>query len=242
MSRPGTLEVRGLTKTYEVSGRTVCALRNVSFSLEAGATMAVTGYSGSGKSTLLGLLGGLDRPTSGDVYLEGIQYSTQSEGQLGALRRRKIGFVFQTFNLLPALTAAENVLLAARISGLPRREATARTRDLLERVGMSERAGHRPAELSGGEQQRVAIARSLVPRPILLLADEPTGDLDSENGRVVSDLLFELTRVHGSICVMATHNLELASRAGASLVLRDGAILEAELSRTMTPAHSRAEG
>jgi putative ABC transport system ATP-binding protein len=232
MSSSVVLEVSELTRTYHVSGKTVHALRQVSFSLEAGATMSVTGYSGSGKSTLLGLLGGLDRPTSGDVFLEGIQYSKQSEERLGALRRKKIGFVFQTFNLLPALTAEENVFLAARISGLRRREAVARTRDLLERVGMADRARHRPSQLSGGEQQRVAIARALVSRPVLLLADEPTGDLDSENGRIVSDVLFELSRVHGGICIMATHNLELAGRADVGLALRDGAILGAEIRRT----------
>ncbi len=218
------LQVRGLSKTYRVGQRSVEALKNVSFALPAGKSMSVTGYSGSGKSTLLGLLGGLDRPSAGEILFQGRSLTNLSEAELTALRRRSVGFVFQTFNLLPALTAFENVLLAARLSGMTAREASTRTKRLLEAVGMSDRMAHYPSELSGGEQQRVGVARALIPGPALVLADEPTGDLDSENGKVVADLLLGLCLSHGSCCIIATHNLELATRTDFTIRLKDGSI------------------
>ncbi len=230
MTEGALLEASHLAKVYRLGGRTIDALRDVSLSVLPGQVIAVTGYSGSGKSTLLGVLGGLDRPTSGEITFAGKAYGAMTETQLGVLRRKEIAFIFQSFNLLPALSAFENVLLSARISGLPWRQARLRTDELLERVGMSERRSHRPAQLSGGEEQRVAIARALVSRPSLLLADEPTGDLDSANGAVVTDLLLELCRTNGSSCVVATHNLELAGRADVNLALKDGALLDGGLS------------
>lgn len=218
------LEVRGLSKTYRIGGKEVTALKDVSFELGAGRSLSVTGYSGSGKSTLLGLIGGLDRPTSGDVAVGRVSYRTLSEDGLTGLRRTKIGFVFQTFNLFPALSAYENVYLSARVAGMPKTAARERSRELLGVVGMGERLNHKPSQLSGGEQQRVAVARALVFGPSLLLADEPTGDLDSRNGEVVADLIFRLCGDHGSSCVFATHNLELAARADETMALRDGSV------------------
>jgi len=220
------LRVEGVYKEYRLARRTIPALQNVSFELPAGASLAVTGYSGCGKSTLLALVGGLDRPTAGDIVLDGVRYSSLSEAEITQLRRKTIGFIFQTFNLFPALTARENVLLAARVAGIPRREAAERTAALLGAVGMAGRAQHKPAQLSGGEQQRVAVARALVFQPRLLLADEPTGDLDSGNGEVVADLIFGLCRDFGSTCILATHNLELAGRAARRIGLKDGSITE----------------
>ncbi len=222
MPEASSLMVKGLTKTYQLGGKVITAVKNVSFSLERGECLAVTGYSGSGKSTLLGLIGGLDRPTSGDVVLDGVAYSALSERRLSALRRKTIGFVFQTFNLFPSLTAYENIQLAGRIAGLSSAEASKRANSLLEKVGLEGRARHRPPQLSGGEQQRVAVARALVFQPRLLLADEPTGDLDSQNGDVVADLMFSLCRDYHSTCILATHNLDLARLADRRLALRDG--------------------
>ncbi len=216
------LEAVSLRKDYNLGGRTVSALRGVSFTLPAGKSLSITGYSGSGKSTLLGLLGGLDRPTSGDVILDGASFAAMSEVEITRLRRQRIGFVFQTFNLFPALSAIENVLLSARVAGLPKSEAKARSGDVLAAVGMADRARHKPGQLSGGEQQRVAVARALVYRPALLLADEPTGDLDTTNAGVVSDLIFNLCRENGSTCVYATHNLDLAARADFTVSMKDG--------------------
>lgn len=223
------LRAVSLAKEYSLGGRNVVALRGVSLDLPAGKSLSVTGYSGSGKSTLLGLLGGLDRPTSGNVVLDGVSFASLSEAGLTELRRRRIGFVFQTFNLFPALTALENVQLSARIAGLPKKQAKERSHDLLAAVGMAERARHRPSQLSGGEQQRVAVARALVYTPQLLLADEPTGDLDSVNADVVTDLVFRLCRENGSTCVFATHNLDLASRADFTVSMKDGAFDEGGL-------------
>lgn len=224
MSSQTLLGVDSLCKSYQVGQSEVHALNNVSFALPTGTSMSITGYSGSGKSTLLGIVGGLDRPTSGDVQLAGQSYGKMSEAELAALRRTKIGFVFQTFNLLPALTAFENVYLSARLAGLRHSEARSRASSLLQAVGIAARSEHRPNQLSGGEQQRVAIARALVTRPLLLLADEPTGDLDSQNGAVVADLILELSQNQESGCIIVTHNAELAARTVSTIALRDGAI------------------
>lgn len=224
MSSQTLLEVDSLCKSYQVGQSEVHALNNVSFALPTGTSMSITGYSGSGKSTLLGIVGGLDRPTSGDVQLAGQAYGKMSEAELAALRRTKIGFVFQTFNLLPALTAFENVYLSARLAGLRHSEARSRASSLLQAVGIAARSEHRPNQLSGGEQQRVAIARALVTRPLLLLADEPTGDLDSQNGAVVADLILELSQNQESGCIIVTHNAELAARTVSTIALKDGAI------------------
>jgi putative ABC transport system ATP-binding protein len=224
-SRP-FISVEAVSKEYRLAGRTVTALQDVSFEVPTGGSLVVTGYSGCGKSTLLGLLGALDRPSAGDIALDGVRYSSLNEAEMTRLRRKTVGFVFQTFNLFPALTAEENVLLAARIAGVPRHDAAKQTAALLEATGMTARARHRPPQLSGGEQQRVAVARALVFRPRLLLADEPTGDLDSRNGELVADLIFGLCRDSGSTCVLATHNLDVARRASQRIALKDGSIVE----------------
>ncbi len=241
MSRPVHLRASSLCKRYQVGNQSIHALRDVTFEVPPGKTLAVTGYSGSGKSTLLSLLGGLDRPTSGDVIFGNISLTSLSEPEITDLRRRSIGFVFQTFNLFPALTAYENVLLSGRIAGLTHSEASRRAKDILERIGMSARAKHRPGQLSGGEQQRVAIARALVFRPALLLADEPTGDLDSKNGRIVADLIFGLCREFRSTCVFATHNLGLAERADGSLSLKDGRVVEYRVPWESSQAYTEPE-
>jgi len=218
------LVARGLSKSYRVGQKLVVALKNVDIALAAGKSLSVVGYSGSGKSTLLGLLGGLDRPSAGDVVFQGRSLKGMSEAELTDLRRRSIGFVFQTFNLLPALTAFENVFLAARHSGLSAKEASSRSRQLLAAVDMSRRMTHYPSQLSGGEQQRVGVARAMAPGPVLVLADEPTGDLDSKNGKLVADLLLGLCSSRGSCCVIATHNPELAARTDFTIRLKDGSI------------------
>ncbi len=218
------LRVTSLTKTYHVGPRPVSALRDVSLELDYGQSLSVTGYSGSGKSTLLGLIGGLERPTSGEIEFKGRRYSGLSEAELTVLRRKDIGFVFQTFNLIPGLSAFDNIFLCCRLAGQSRPQAGQRSRELLEVLGMGDRAGHLPSQLSGGEQQRVAVARSLASRPALLIADEPTGDLDSDNGRVVADLILGLCKENGSSCVIATHNLELAGRTDRNIALKDGCV------------------
>lgn len=225
MSSQVLLGVDSLCKSFRVGQSEVHALNSVTFTLSAGTSMSITGYSGSGKSTLLGIVGGLDRPTSGDVQLAGQSYKRMSEAELADLRRTKIGFVFQTFNLLPALTAYENVYLSARLAGLRHGEARSRANGLLQTVGIAGRSEHRPNQLSGGEQQRVAIARALVTKPLLLLADEPTGDLDTQNGAVVADLLLELSQNQESGCIIVTHNPELAARTDSTIALRDGTVV-----------------
>ncbi len=201
-------------------------LRGVSLELAAGEFVALVGPSGAGKSTLLHLLGGLDMPDSGtiELWLDGrcYRYGELPDGERARLRNRAIGFIFQAYHLLPELTALENVMVPALLAGLSWKQALQRATALLERVGMRHRAEHRPAELSGGEQQRVAIARALVNRPVLVLADEPTGSLDSANAALVLQLLHELQRDFATACILATHSPEVARAAVRQLYLRDG--------------------
>ncbi len=206
------IEVRNLSKTIENPPNRIEILRDI------------RGVSGSGKSTLLGLLAGLDTVTSGQIFLNGIDITNLEEDRLARIRGRTIGFVFQSYQLVPTLTAEENVLLPAELSGInsnPRRRA----RDLLARVGLSERVGHYPVQLSGGEQQRVALARAFITQPSVLLADEPTGNLDSINGRHVLDLLLQLNREEQTTLVLVTHDSYLASHADRILTLQDGRII-----------------
>ncbi len=228
------LQVAHLTKTYRSGTRTLTVLRDVSFSVSEGETCAIVGPSGSGKTTLLGLCAGLDLPTAGRVWLDGQELTVLDEDARAALRNRLVGFVFQTFQLLPTLTALENVMVPAELRG----DRTARRRaiDLLERVGLGDRLHHYPRQLSGGEQQRVALARAFINRPRLLFADEPTGNLDAETGAVVADLLFELNATAGTTLVIVTHNLELARRTGRILHLRAGRIVADELLHATTNA------
>jgi putative ABC transport system ATP-binding protein len=204
----------------------VHAVRGVSLRIDPGQLVALRGRSGSGKTTFLSMVGALDRPTSGTVAVDGELVSDRSEAELIGFRRRKIGFIFQAFGLLPILTAAENVEVPLRLVGADPRERDRRVRDLLERVGLGDRMRHRPHELSGGEQQRVAIARALANRPSLLLADEPTGQLDSQTGRSIMLLLQEVMRTDGLTAIVATHDPTLIDLADRVVELRDGAIAD----------------
>jgi putative ABC transport system ATP-binding protein len=217
------LEVQQLTKTYQSGDRTLTVLRNVSFSLEVGSTLAILGPSGSGKTTLLSLCAGLDRPTSGSVVLSGVCLDPLGEDQRAALRNQSVGFVFQTFQLIPTLTALENVMVPLELRG--ESQANRHARELLERVGLEERLFHYPAQLSGGEQQRVALARAFINRPKILFADEPTGNLDTETSEIVADLLFELNHAAGTTLVLVTHDPEVSERAGRVIRLRGGAVI-----------------
>ena len=216
---PRAVEASGLVKSYRQGGDEIVALRGVDVAVSPGEFLAVTGPSGSGKSTLLHVLGGLDRPDSGDVRIEGAALSALSEEELALLRRRRLGFVLQFFNLLPTLTAAENAAFPLLLDGADR--ALERGAEALEAVGLERRAGHRPAQLSGGEQQRVALARALVTRPAVVMADEPTGNLDSHTGREILDLL-RRTADDGQTIVMVTHDERAGSIADRVVRLVDG--------------------
>jgi putative ABC transport system ATP-binding protein len=215
-----------LQKTYRSGGRPLSALQNVSFRVEPGETVAIVGPSGSGKTTLLGLLAGLDRPTGGRVLLDGTDLGALSEDDRARLRREKIGFVFQSFQLIPTLTARENVAVPLDLAG--HGGGAARADELLERVGLGGRGHHFPAQLSGGEQQRVALARAFIHRPSILFADEPTGNLDAATGARIIELMMELNRELGTTLVLVTHDLDLAGRARRVIRLADGAVVSDE--------------
>jgi len=217
------LQVEHLTKTYQSGSQLLTVLEDVSFSVSEGETCAIVGPSGSGKTTLLGLCAGLDLPTAGKVWLNGYDLTRLDENARAALRNQMVGFVFQTFQLLPTLTALENVMVPAELHG--DRAARQRAIALLKQVGLGDRLHHYPRQLSGGEQQRVALARAFINRPRILFADEPTGNLDAETGAVIEDLLFELNATAGTTLVIVTHNLELAQRTGRILRLRKGRIV-----------------
>jgi len=214
------IDLRGVSKTVDSGGRPLTILHSLDLSIPSGQFIAVVGPSGSGKSTLLGLLAGLDAPSTGTIVVDGIDITTLGEDQLARLRGEKIGFVFQFFHLVPALTAFENILVPMEIA--KRRDAVSRARQLLDEVGLSDRGHHYPSQLSGGEQQRVAIARALANDPPIVLADEPTGNLDSSTGRHIIELLLAVRRTRRSTLVLVTHDAELAALADAQLVLRDG--------------------
>jgi putative ABC transport system ATP-binding protein len=215
------LRTEGLRKTFEAETAPVAALRGVDLALGRGEFTAVMGRSGSGKSTLLNLIAGLDVPTAGEVFVDGIPLSRRSESQLARIRREHIGFVFQFHNLLSAMTAREQVALAAALTGIPRREAEERARDLLELLGLRERAEELPAVLSGGERQRLAIARALANRPTVLLADEPTGALDSDSGQDVLEL-FRRLHAGGQTILLVTHDAAVAAAADRIVHMTDG--------------------
>ena len=215
-----------LGRTYQLGAEEIVALQDVNMEVYAGQFIAVVGRSGSGKTTLLNLLAGLDMPSMGSVTFGEKDLAEMTENELTEMRRHKIGFVFQSFGLLPLLSAFENVELPLRISSVGAREREKRTSKALEMVGLSARSNHRPYELSGGEQQRVAIARSMVNRPPLLLADEPTGELDSTNARAIFGLFAEMVRTQGISVVAATHDSALLAMADQVLEMRDGAIVD----------------
>jgi putative ABC transport system ATP-binding protein len=218
------IELRQVSKTVPSGGRALTILHPIDLMVPAGQRLAIVGPSGSGKSTLLGLMAGLDATSTGSVWIDGTDITRLTEDALAKLRGAKIGFVFQFFHLMPSLTAFENVLVPMELAG--RRGAIDRARALLAEVGLSDRGHHYPSQLSGGEQQRVALARALANEPPILMADEPTGNLDSVNGRHVMDLLFEVNRTRGTTLVLVTHDRELASRADAQIVLRDGRVVQ----------------
>ncbi|HEX5110376.1 MAG TPA: ABC transporter ATP-binding protein [Vicinamibacterales bacterium] len=214
------IELRGVSKTVESGGRPLTILHPLDLTIASGEFLAVVGPSGSGKSTLLGLLAGLDAPTTGEILVDGTDITRLTEDALARLRGEKIGFVFQFFHLVPSLTAVENIAVPMEIA--QRRDAAARAKSLLAEVGLSDRGHHYPSQLSGGEQQRVAIARALANDPRIVLADEPTGNLDSSTGRHIMELLLEIRRSRGATLILVTHDAELASLADSRLVLRDG--------------------
>jgi putative ABC transport system ATP-binding protein len=217
------LRAAGLSKIVQSGDAPLTILDDVSFELEAGGSVAVVGASGSGKTTLLGLLAGLDRPSGGDVWLDGHRLSALDEDARAALRAKRLGFVFQSFQLLPALTALENVMLPLELAGAA--DAPGRARDWLDRVGLAKRTTHYPKQLSGGEQQRVAIARAFAGEPKLLMADEPTGNLDNATGVEVAELMFRLNRERGTTLVLVTHDASLASRCRRRLALAAGRLV-----------------
>ena len=217
------IDVRDVTRTLSLGDTPVPILHGITFAVERGEWVAVTGPSGSGKSTLLGIVAGLDAPTSGTVAIDGVDVSARSESELAQIRNQKVGVVFQSFNLIPTLTAQENVEAPLYV-GPHRRQAKARARAMLERVGLSDRLGHRPHQLSGGQQQRVAIARALVTEPALVVADEPTGNLDAATSAAVLDLFGQLRHDLGLTVLVVTHDPDVAARADRVIHLVDGRV------------------
>jgi len=228
------IEMHGVSKTVSSGGRPLTILHPLDLNIRDGQTLAILGPSGSGKSTLLGLMAGLDAPTSGRILIDGTDITGLGEDALAKLRGSKVGFVFQFFHLIGALTALENVLVPMELAGT--RAAAARARALLDEVGLADRGHHYPSQLSGGEQQRVAIARALANGPRALLADEPTGNLDSATGQHIVDILFGVNRKHNTTLVLVTHDAELASRADSRIVLRDGHVVERQEAGAPVPS------
>ena len=218
------IELRGVSKTVQSGDQRLTILHPIDLNVPSRKRLAILGPSGSGKSTLLGLIAGLDAPSSGEVVIDGTDITKLSEDQLAKLRGAKIGFVFQSFHLIPSLTALENILVPMEIAG--RRDASVKAKALLNEVGLADRGHHYPSQLSGGEQQRVAIARALSNEPVIVLADEPTGNLDSATGRHVIDLLLSINLTRGTTVVVVTHDPEIAVMADARIALRDGRVVE----------------
>ncbi len=223
------LEVKNVTKAIDTGTHRVEILRGIDFEVPQGQFVAIMGASGSGKSTLLGLLAGLDSPTTGAIILDGVDITGLSEDKLALVRGRKIGFVFQSYQLIPTLTAEENVLLPHELAGGDVRSGLARARDLLKNVGLEDRFDHYPVQLSGGEQQRVALARAFMSKPPVLMADEPTGNLDSVNGKLVLELLLSLNQREGTTLILVTHDQTLAARADRIISLQDGRVVADQL-------------
>jgi len=234
------VESRNLTKIYKMGAAEVRALQGIDLVVERGEFLSVMGRSGSGKSTLLNLLGCLDRPTEGIIYLDGLEVTSLPKRRLPRIRREKVGFVFQQFNLLPSLTALENVMLPLRYSGVGKREGRRRAQALLEEVGLGDRMTHRPTEMSGGEQQRVAVARALINNPAIVLADEPTGELDTHTAGEIIGLLHELNERDGQTFVIVTHDPLVAESTDRTIYLQDGMIVR-EKRRQRVNGYLRAE-
>jgi len=224
----GIVETKDLKKDYTTNGLTVRALEGISLQFDAGEFTAIAGPSGSGKSTLLHLIGCLDVPTRGEIRIEGVDVGTLSRKELALLRRHRIGFIFQAYNLIPVLTALENVSLPLTLLGVPRKEAIARSKEALTSVGLGDLGNRRPKEMSGGQQQRVAIARALVKNPSLVLADEPTANLDSRTGSEILQLMRELNRSQGTTFLFSTHDRMVMEYARRLIYLRDGRVEKEE--------------
>jgi putative ABC transport system ATP-binding protein len=222
------IRIRNLTKLYKTGNIEIAALKDISFEITKGEFTAIIGPSGSGKSTLMNMIGCLDVPTSGEYVLDGVNVSTLNDNQLADIRNAKIGFIFQSFNLLPKLNALENVELPLIYRGAPARERLDKSREALKLVGLEDRMHHRPSQLSGGQQQRVAIARALAGNPPILLADEPTGNLDSKSGKEVLETLVELNK-KGTTVILITHDMNVASKARRIIQIMDGQISKDEI-------------
>ena len=228
MSSDIVVEMDDVEKTYQLGKVKVYALRDISLFLLKGEFVLVMGPSGSGKTTLLNLIGGLDKPTQGKISVDGLDLTTLSDKELTKIRRHKIGFIFQFYNLIPVLTALENVELPLLAAGHPREKALERAKELLHMVGLAERMNHMPDELSGGEQQRVAIARALANKPSIILADEPTGDLDSKTGTEIVQVLYDAAKKENATVVVVTHDPTIAEKADRVMRMRDGQIISEE--------------
>ncbi|WP_214229055.1 ABC transporter ATP-binding protein [Pedobacter sp. B4-66] len=223
MPSENILHIENVSKIYKSAGKELTVLNNVNFSVEGGSTLAITGPSGSGKTTLLGLCAGLDRSTTGSVKLNGIKLDELTEDQRAAVRNRYIGFIFQNFQLMPTLTALENVMVPMELRG--EKDIRTHAMDLLDKVGLAERSHHYPVQLSGGEQQRVSLARAFSNKPAILFADEPTGNLDAETSEKIEKLMFELNRDAGTTLIIVTHDLELAMRTNRIIKIKGGVII-----------------
>jgi len=216
------LELQHVFKNYSLEGKDIPVLKDINIQVEEGATVAIVGPSGSGKSTLLGLCAGLDQASEGSIRLNGIELTGLSEDKLAQIRNEHVGFVFQNFQLLPTLTALENVMVPMELKGIRNNQAVAM--ELLERVGLDARANHYPSQLSGGEQQRVSLARAFANKPKILFADEPTGNLDAETSQIIEEMLFELNRASGTTLIIVTHDLELAAKTQQVIPIKGGQI------------------
>ena len=225
MSKETVIQVENLVKAYQLGKVLIPALRGISFDVAKGEFLVVMGPSGSGKTTLLNLLGAIDKPGSGRIFIDGKDITTLGEGELTKLRRHEIGFIFQFYNLIPSLTAIENVELPMLTAGVSRKDASKRAFQLLETVGLAERVDHLPDELSGGEQQRVAIARALANKPSVILADEPTGDLDTKTGMEVVQILHDTSKKENATVIVVTHDPMISEKADRILSMRDGQII-----------------
>ena len=228
------LEAHQLTREFKSGSRILKVVNNINFSIQEGISCAIIGPSGSGKTTLLGLCAGLDRPTSGTIKLNGIELNPLSEDERAGVRNKYVGFVFQTFQLVPTLTALENVMVPLELRGEATGAIRKRSLELLDSVGLADRSHHYPTQLSGGEQQRVSIARAFINQPKILFADEPTGNLDNETGEHIEDLIFDLNKKQGTTLVMVTHDPELAAKCDRVIKLKNGFLHEDSLSEVQT--------
>ena len=237
MQQETILDVENINKTYKSAGKSLTVLHQINFSIIKGSTVAITGPSGSGKTTLLGLCAGLDQPTSGEIILNGNPLSKKSEDELANIRNQNIGFIFQNFQLMPTLTALENVMVPMELRG--EKNIKNYALELLEKVGLADRADHYPVQLSGGEQQRVSLARAFSNKPAILFADEPTGNLDGETSDKIEKLLFELNVLAGTTLVIVTHNMDLAAKTDRIIKLKSGKIISDE-TKALVDSHSNS--